>query len=110
MERRVTLNVGVEQLDNGRILVTLEGDLDIATVDRFRSELLHVLASGDRPHVVVDLAGLDFMGVCGLDALVACQQFAVDRSGRLALTNAPPLVVRLIRIAGLESTLVAEGT
>ena len=50
-----------------RVLVVL-GDADLATADQLRDQLTGAL-TGQPPSVLVELAGLDFCDLSGLDAL-----------------------------------------
>lgn len=50
-----------------RVLVVL-GDADLATADQLRDQLTGAL-TGQHPSVLVELAGLDFCDLSGLDAL-----------------------------------------
>lgn len=62
-------------------LVVVVGEADFATAPQLKDGLLQALASG-RPAVVVDVAGLDFCDLAGLDALHAGLD-AAQRAGVL---------------------------
>ncbi|HWH15464.1 MAG TPA: STAS domain-containing protein [Miltoncostaeaceae bacterium] len=64
--------------DDGRALVHVSGELDLATASRFQRELGAALAAGP---VVLDLAALEFIDSSGVRALDAVLRDA-DRGGR----------------------------
>src|SRR5689334_3553143 len=65
-------------------LVTIAGELDIATVPRVSSALAAEPAASAGA-VVVDLAGVTFMDSTGLAELVKLENALTARAGRLAI-------------------------
>ncbi|RAK27377.1 anti-anti-sigma factor [Actinoplanes lutulentus] len=86
---------------DGAIVVEVRGNLDAATVDAIRAELMVVLQS-DRPRVlVVDLTFVTFMDSMGMGALVTAHHAALDIGGRVRLRNPSEFVHRQLRVTGL---------
>ena len=88
------------QPGSGGNRVIVRGELDIATADTFREQLLHALADGE---VVLDLSALSFMdssGVAAIDAVLRDPS-----AGRLAVD--PHIHERVRRI--LEMTHMIEA-
>ena len=85
--------------------VTLVGKLDIAGAGELDLPLATV--AGTRRHIVVDMAGVDFISSMGIRHLVTAER-VVGRSGKiLCLLNPTPLVTDVLRTAGLSGYLKA---
>ncbi|GLZ12907.1 hypothetical protein Acsp04_31420 [Actinomadura sp. NBRC 104425] len=85
----------------GTRVVGVSGEVDIATADIFGDLLLAALDL-DHPNVVVDAEHLEFCDAQGLRALTAAADLAEALGGRVTIVNARPLLVRLLRITGLQ--------
>jgi anti-anti-sigma factor len=90
---------------SGRTVLTLKGELDLATVGELEDALTTRLADGE--HVVVDLRILGFMDSSGVRALVAGHRAAQDGSGGLTIVRAPRgnEVDRVIDVSGIATAL-----
>ena len=60
--------------------------------------------------VVLDLSGLEFLGVAGLEMLAHARQRAASRSMALCLVDGPVCVDRALRAAGLHEDLPTFAT
>ena len=93
--------MATEQLGDGTPVISVMGELDLATVPAFERTLLDVTeaATGE---VIVDLTGCSFLDSRGLRALVAARERLEhsDRSLALVLSNA--IVMRIFQITGFE--------
>ncbi|HVV30460.1 MAG TPA: STAS domain-containing protein [Mycobacteriales bacterium] len=94
----VTVSVDV---DPGRGTVRVEGELDIATVDRLTKVLEDQLARGCR-HVALDVSALRFCGATGLGAVIAARRRYRAAGGDLVVTGASGRMLRLLQATGLE--------
>ncbi len=82
-------------------VLTVGGEVDIVTVESFRTALLDAQRS---PRVVVDLRGVTFMDSAGINALVgAYHRLAPD--GELRLVGLRQNVRRVFEITGLLELL-----
>ena len=90
-----------EHLDGRTSVVTVTGEIDLATVPSLEQQLLGA-AEGGTGELIVDLTGCTFLDSRGLGALTrASARFArSDRPFALALSN--PNVLKLLRIAGFD--------
>ena len=61
------------------------------------------LARGDRPDVIVNLAGVSQVDTSGLTELVTAYQAVVQRGGHLKLVNPSDRLRYLLRVTGLNS-------
>ena len=84
----------------GYVVVTVAGEVDIATVAALR-ERLSALAAGGLP-LVADLDQVSFIDATGLGALAAAARLAAARGVSLYVVCAQPQTRRLFRITGLD--------
>lgn len=98
------LTISKRELSNGWVSITVEGEVDLATVEELQSAIDGVLEdSADQ--VVVDLTQSSFMDSTGLKALVVANR-KFDEAGRsfaIAIDGGP--VSRLIDLSGVDKTI-----
>ena len=97
-------SIAIEPRD-GALVVTLAGELDLATADDVESAVVGPVAGGR--HVLVGLRGLEFMGSRGVRVVVAPPAAAQEGGGRLTIVRPPAggAVARVLEISGLEGVL-----
>ena len=85
---------------DGEAVVSIDGELDIATAD---AALRYVSDVIDRTHMPVTLeaAGLRFCDATGLTALLRMARHAEQARCRFRLVSPSPSLVKLLRITGL---------
>jgi anti-sigma B factor antagonist len=93
---------------DGKIVVSVGGDVDLVTSDELRQVLEDAVRVN--PHVEVDLAGLTFIDSSGLSALVEGHRAARDAGGVVVLRNPTPMLRRLLDITRLDSLLVVDDS
>jgi anti-sigma B factor antagonist len=98
---------------NGYQVVSVAGELDIATAEQAYSFITEVIDgpikgfkettgfTGTAP-VTVDLSGVTFCDASGLGALARLARYARAAGRQLRLTSARPSVMKIIRITGLD--------
>jgi anti-sigma B factor antagonist len=84
----------------GYIVVTVAGEVDIATVARLR-ERLSALAADGLP-LVADLDQVSFIDATGLGALAGAARQAAAHGASLHVVCARPQTRRLFRVTGLD--------
>ena len=94
--------------ERGCAVVTVAGEIDIATVTRLR-EGLAGLAAGGRP-LVADLDQVRFIDSAGLAALVGAANRAAAHGGSLHVVCARPRIRQLFRLTGLDRRLAPART
>lgn len=97
------LTVSTSERDGWTVL-TLTGQLDVATAPDLRQTLQQVQYAGDG-RVVVDLAGVEFLDSFGLGVLIGGVKRARSHGGRLVLAAASRRVMQIFELAGLEAAL-----
>jgi anti-sigma B factor antagonist len=90
-------------------LVQLEGELDMAGVDRFQRSLTGGRDSQAATYVV-DLRGLSFLDSSGLRALIVADQSVRDDGGRFIVVRGSDRVNEVLEMTGVAQRieLVAE--
>jgi anti-sigma B factor antagonist len=98
------LKIQSADLSNGWVSITVEGEVDLATVSELQSAIDDVYANGAKP-LVVDLTSTSFMDSTGLKALVlANRRFTeADREFAVAVSGGP--VSRLIDLSGVDTSI-----
>jgi anti-anti-sigma factor len=88
-------------------LVALRGELDIVTVSKVAEVIdgLEPQADGVR-HIVLDLRGLTFMDVLGLNELIKQNEYARSNRHNLAIVRGTDEIQRVLKLTGVEELLV----
>jgi anti-sigma B factor antagonist len=102
--RGLPLSVDQQERD-GVVVVTVAGELDLATAPRLTSQLDALRRNGRPPRVLVDLGGLEFCDSTGLRALLGAATEFRAAGGRLAISAGEGPVPRLLAITGASEWL-----
>ena len=86
---------------NGYQIVSVTGELDIATAEKAYSYISEVIDGRPAP-VTVDLSGLTFCDASGLGALARVARHAREAGRQLMLTSVRPSLLKIMRITGLD--------
>jgi anti-sigma B factor antagonist len=87
-------------------LVTIAGDVDIATVARLRG---HLDAIPDRD-TVVEMSEVTLLSAAGMRVLLDLQDRLAATGARLVLARAPASVRRVLTVVGLDARLLMAPT
>ena len=100
-ETSPAFEVSTERIDDGRVVVSVMGDLDIATARALERTLFDV-AEHQAGGVIVDITGCTFLDSFGARALIASRA-RLDRSDQsFALVLSNPRVLRILQITHLD--------
>ncbi|HYZ29951.1 MAG TPA: STAS domain-containing protein [Thermoleophilaceae bacterium] len=91
-------------IDAGRVVMELEGELDMFVCPTLASRF-HELAEEGTRDVVVDLNDVRFIDTHALTTLVSAQQEFEDHEHRLAVVAASPYARRTLELTGLDEKL-----
>jgi anti-anti-sigma factor len=100
------LTIGVRR-ERGCAIVTVAGEIDIATVTRLRERLFELAPSGP---MVADLDQVGFIDSAGLSALVGAAKRAAAHGGSLRVVCAQPKTRKLFRLTGLDRQIALART
>jgi anti-sigma B factor antagonist len=95
--------------DHGRAVLTLRGELDLATVPKLRQAALAELATPRVSTLVLDLDGLTFLDSTGIGCWIDLRNRAEDAGQALQLESVPPAALRTVQIAGLAGLFGLDG-
>ncbi|MCM0677834.1 STAS domain-containing protein [Micromonospora phytophila] len=93
--------------EDGRTVVRLAGECDLAARDELTSVLMAAVAGANI--VVVDMGGLTFLDSTGIHGLVTAHHAARRAGGRLYLVNATGMVANVLDITGVGELLRAPA-
>jgi anti-anti-sigma factor len=77
----------------------LVGEVDLATVESFRSALAPMVRDGGE--IVLDMGAMRFIDSSGAQVIIRALEDLNDR-GRLVLAHPRRMVVRMVRVMGLH--------
>lgn len=87
---------------DGRLVVSVAGELDIATAQQAYAYISDVMDTGKAP-VSVDLGEVTFCDASGLGVLARAAKHARQTGQQLMLTSARPSMLKIMRITGLDT-------
>jgi len=97
------------RVENRSVIVSVEGDLDIATAGDLRSAVQSAI-DAHGPWLILDFSALDFMDSSGLNAVISAYRLVRERGGSLALAAPNERVTKVIRLVGLHRQLPVHRT
>lgn len=103
MWHRAPIAIAVFPTGPGRLTAAVAGDIDIATAPHLEMTLHEAIGAHRPQSLIIDIGAVPFLDAAGMTALIRTYRFAdqVD----ITLTNARPLVIRVLTIAGLRQFL-----
>ncbi|SHF99670.1 anti-anti-sigma factor [Jatrophihabitans endophyticus] len=87
--------------ENGTAVLSLDGELDLATVPALRDTALAELGEPGTATLVLDLARLTFLDSTGIGCWIELRNHAEGAGKELALRAVPAAARRTVTIAGL---------
>ncbi len=98
------LTINRSAVADGWISMSVDGEIDLATVDELNVAIQDVLAS-DNSNLLVDLTDTSFMDSTGLKSLVMAERNFTEAGRSFALAVKPGPIWRLIELSGVDSML-----
>lgn len=92
-----------------RTVVTVSGEIDLATQGQLRAKLNDLVVAG-HVDLVLDLSGVDFVDSTGLGALIGTRRRVHAFHGSLALVIPNEAVMKVFTITGLEKVFDIHDT
>jgi anti-sigma B factor antagonist len=103
------VRVLLEERTQGRYVLSLDGDLDIATAPVLADAVTRLMADGAVGQLLVDLADVRFLDSSGVRALLQARKAAEDRGVTFLVSRPGEFVAEVLRIAAVDQLLgVAE--
>ena len=88
----------------GWTVVSLYGELDVATSPQLREQLVDLIGEG-ATRLVLDLDGVDFLDSTGLGTIIGGLKRARTHGGDLRLVCTQARITRLFEITGLDKAV-----
>lgn len=95
--------------DTVRSLVTLSGELDVASAPNLQ-QILDQLCRDGYPEIVLDLSGLQFVSAAGLTVFLCADEQLGNTGGRLILNRPGRRIRRVLAITELDTVLTIRET
>jgi anti-sigma B factor antagonist len=95
------MDLGLEVTKRERsVVVTVSGEVDVATAPRLRSQLVSLVGDGER-RIICDLEGVDFLDSTGLGVLVGVLKRVRTHGGELIMVCTQRRLLKVFEITGL---------
>lgn len=82
-------------------VLSVHGEIDIATVPHVREALLRVFTTTLPRHLVVDLSDVTFLDSSGIGVLVGAHRRVTSEGGWFTVVVSTPLVRKVLQLSGL---------
>jgi len=90
-----------EHVHDGTTVVSVFGEVDVATAPTLRESLEDLVAKGDSGAIVVDLVGVTFIDSTGLGVLIGARKRCADEARQLRIVVDEPRILKVFEITGL---------
>lgn len=100
MNLQVTSNV-----EAGRALITVAGEVDVSNADGLRVQIDAALANPDIAEVVVNMAAAPYIDSTGIGVLVGSAHKAKDGQKGFSVLDVQPNVLRILCLLGVDEVL-----
>lgn len=94
---------------DGFAVISLRGEVDLATAPRFRERLIELVNDGER-QVVVDLDQVDFLDSTGLGVLVGGVKRLRSHGGELTIVCSNRRILRVFEVTGLTQVFAIHDS
>jgi anti-sigma B factor antagonist len=106
VEDRFSVSVGP---DEGCTVVSVAGEVDVATAPELRDRLLEVI-SGDPPLLVVDLLDVTFIDSTALAVLIEALKQSDAKGAVMRIVASEPRILKVFSITGLTEIFAIRST
>jgi anti-sigma B factor antagonist len=96
-----SLRIAHRETQSGWCVVSVEGDVDLASAPALKSALVALLVGRSHRRFVLDLSRLGHLDSTGLGVLAAFRQ-RLGADGTLKLAGMPPNLLSVLRLSGLD--------
>lgn len=91
----------IKYLENDKFNVSLFGDLDINTVEKFRQDVVNKYSALNKD-IVFDLKNLEYIDSTGLGAIISVYKIVKERNREIFIENANRNIKKLFYITELD--------
>ena len=93
--------------EQGRIVVSLVGDIDLENAGEVRKALLNSLKQ--KKNILVDLSAVSYIDSSGIASLVEGLQVARKQKNELSLVSVSPRALRVLELARLDKVFAIHA-
>ncbi|MEM7165254.1 MAG: STAS domain-containing protein [Planctomycetota bacterium] len=97
-------------VDDSKLLVTLEGELTRPESIDFKNWVLGQMEAAEPSRIEVDCKQLSYVDSAGLGSLIFFHKLAADRQAQLCLVNISGWLAKFLHVTGLERTFTDTKT
>ena len=94
----MTLSIQVAPLQDGQQRVVLSGRIDTHTYQDLDQQLAILMANPVLDHLVLDLAGVDYISSAGVRSVFRARKTMTARAGRVLVVNPQPQIRKVFDI------------
>jgi anti-sigma B factor antagonist len=105
----VDFGIDVDETHPPYAVVSVSGEVDVATAPELRHQLLELVSAG-KTKVIVNLGAVGFLDSTGLGVLVSTVKRLRSDGGDLAVICASAQILRVFEITGLTSVFAIHDT
>ena len=105
----MNFDITTEQLDDGRYVISLAGEVDLYTAPEFKQQLLEVISQGAHT-VIVDFTDTTFIDSTTLGVLVGGVKRLRSNDGQLSLVCSDRNITKIFEITGLDRVFTIHST
>lgn len=103
------ITVEVRRAGDGAVVLHVAGEIDLLTANVLGERIREQLQPANRV-LVLDLAGVTFLGSAGLAEIVSASQAGADQGAKVLLVATNRAVVRPLEVTGLSSLFTVYET
>jgi anti-sigma B factor antagonist len=103
------LEVREERTEGGALVLSIEGELDLATAPKVREPLEEGIEAGAQ-HIVIDMLGCGFIDSTGLGVLLHAAKGLEENGGAMALVCVDDQIKRLLELTMIDRTIPVYDT
>ena len=104
------MDLGIDVSDrDGTAVLTVKGEVDVATAPRLREHVIDLVADGHR-RIVVDIEGVEFLDSTGLGVLVGALKRVRSHGGELELVCTRPRILKVFEVTGLDRVFAIHAS
>jgi anti-anti-sigma factor len=104
-----TVRVLLEERTQGRYVISLDGDLDIATAPVLAETVNRLMAGTTVGQLLVDLAEVRFLDSSGVRALLQARKAAEERGVTFMVSRPGEFVTEVLRMAAVDHLLGVDS-
>jgi len=96
-------------IDEKSVTAYISGEIDHHNAAKLRNEIDEAVENSYPEVLVLDFGGVTFMDSSGIGLVMGRFKLMKNLSGKMIIENAPAMIKKVMRMAGIEKLLSAEN-